>query len=315
MLSLRLLGSLSSAGLALLVCASGCSLSHGDARDASVSDPDGGARPIDASAPTPDAGPPDAGEGLDPRLRALVCHLTDDALIRAALRGSACSGLATSAPFFAHAQANLYGEAYFYGYAGTSVTNCEITACLADASSCAEAELCMPLAYGEPCDASGTRRCVGDGLEVCAHTPASAETHWVRVQDCGLMAATCVEGATGAYCAGSDLAVDAECSPFGDSCDGDTAVRCIPGADGHQSVRVRCDGLIAGGTCAFVAIGGEAPGPMCVRDTECSPDAGGFCDPGTGALTLCVHGEEREVRCSDYGYSACEDTWPARCVP
>ncbi len=63
------------------------------------------------------------------------------------------------------------------------------------------------------------------------------------------------------------------------------------------------------------AIGGEVPGPLCVRADECPPDSGGNCDPATGTLSFCLHGERRELDCVDYGYAGCAEEWNRGCRP
>jgi len=90
----------------------------------------------------------------------------------------------------------------------------------------------------------------------------------------------------------------------------------------QTEIPIDCSELVEGGTCAQVAVGGEAPGPTCtVEASDCTNAfAEGFaCDPDQGILSVCLYGRIQQVRCADVGLSTCIEDGSffnrVRCIP
>jgi hypothetical protein len=268
--------------------------------------------------PAPLVPGPERSEALDE----LYCRLDNGQLIQAALRAAACLDQPAVALLEDTTRGLVFGSMLEAGYFKGSYGDCEYLACLNNAVDCAEAEACRSARVGEPCSASDTTRCDGDDLELCQYD--GLQFVWLKVQSCERLGGVCEVGCVGEGCqpaAGCSFEAEpAECGYYG-SCEGDTMVRCAGRAfvPGSGAVRIPCNELVEGGTCAEFSVGGEAPGPACVAaDRDCEPGFGdGFDCTSRTTMTACLFGRRVDVDCAEYGYSACraDEFNTARCEP
>ncbi len=237
-----------------------------------------------------DAGP------LDVRLgAALTCALDADAALAAIVRFIACTeSPATVVSMMEAWEAGLLSGlepsgGLIAGYQGE--VGCEAWRCLASASSCDAASVCLAPSGGacEP----GSLRCDGDIIVACAMEGDGAR----RAFDCASLGATC----DGGRCNRDG------CTFYGDyyqlECQDDALTLC----DG--AIRMPCEAWAPGSACASFAIGGEVPTQWC------SPSRMGVAGAYARAVE-CVGGallfesvSTRTYRfdCTANGYSRCAE--------
>lgn len=273
--------------LAALACV-GCSLSH-DNDDTGVASVDVAITERDA--PRLDTPPP-----TSPLETVLSCGFDEADALRAIVRHVSCLERRESASvggFYEAWEAGLLSgiePAYTSFEPGLG---CEAWRCIADATSCMDANLCSTMT--RPCGDGGAPYCQGDDFISCG--PLGG-----RAFDCVALGATCTpEGCAAEGC------VFAPGQPYQLSCDGDDLVLC----DG--AIRVDCGAR--GASCGSFAVGGEVPIAWCSPPGFGGAGAYGSpiecADDGTISFTS-VSGAFVRFDCEGAGYSGC-DEWG--CLP
>jgi len=277
--------------------------------------------PPSDTTPTPSPEVPDpAPEWAEPTRSAatdaLYCGLSGGQMVQGALRAHACLqevylvGILDDA-----ARGFVWGDMMMGGYFSATYGDCNFLLCLNNADNCEQAAQCVQARQGASCDDFlASTACDGSSLQVCMEDGRGAV--FTDVQDCARAGGRCVQ----ADCEAPDCdrpsawcemeRTTAICDSFYGSCDGDNLIRCSYADPSTQLLGltvIPCDELVENGTCREFAVGGEAPGPACVaRDSDCSVGmVEGFeCLDGT-TLQYCLFGQQRTLRCTDYGYSRC----------